>query len=61
MLALLLRRQGAQRILSVVNDDLNGDDKIRRFEDLGRRLFQVPKEEVESDNEATEEEPQADE
>lgn len=41
-----------------MNDDVNGDEQMQRFEDLGRKLFQVPKETVEDDDaEPTEEEP----
>lgn len=40
--------------------DINGDDAMERFEDLGRRLFQVPAGEADED-ETTEDEPQDDE
>lgn len=43
-----------------MNDDINGDQAMQRFEDLGRKLFQTPKEEAEEE-EVTEEEPEADE
>jgi hypothetical protein len=43
-----------------MNDDVNGDEAMQRFEDLGRRLFQAPKEEADED-EVTEDEPQGDE
>ena len=38
-----------------MNDDVNSDEKMERFEDLGRKLFQAPKEEINED-EPTEEE-----
>ncbi len=43
-----------------MNDDLDSDESMKRFEDLGRKLFQIPKEEVIEDS-PTEEEPEADE
>jgi hypothetical protein len=41
-----------------MNDDLDGDEAIKNFEDLGRKLFQSPKQNVDEDEaeEPTEEE-----
>lgn len=44
-----------------MQDDIDGDEAMQRFEDLGRKLFQAPKEEAEETEDITGEEPQADE
>lgn len=46
-----------------MNDDMNGDEAMQRFEDLGRKLFQAPKESVDEEEaeDITQDEPQADE
>lgn len=44
-----------------MNNDLDGDEAMKNFEDLGRKLFQTPKEEAEETEDITEEEPEADE
>ena len=44
-----------------MNDDIDGDEAMKNFEDLGRRLFQTPKEEATDTEDITEEEPEADE
>jgi hypothetical protein len=33
-----------------VQDDVNGDEKVGRFEDLGRKLFQADKEQITEDD-----------
>lgn len=43
-----------------MNEDVNDDESMQRFEDLGRKLFQATK--LDDDTEdVTEEEPQGDE
>lgn len=44
-----------------MNEDVNGDEQMERFEDLGRNLFQVPKEDIENTEDISEEESEADE
>ncbi len=44
-----------------MNDDLDGDEAMKNFEGLGRKLLQAPKESVDDEAEdITEDEPQAD-
>ena len=43
-----------------MNDDVNGDEAMQRFEDLGRKLFQGPKEETDDIEDISEDEPEAD-
>ena len=38
-----------------MNDNLDGDEAMKNFEDLGRQLFEAPKPEIKED-EVTEEE-----
>lgn len=44
-----------------MENDINGDEATKNFEDLGRELFQTPKEEADETEDLTEEEPAADE
>lgn len=44
-----------------MNDNLDGDEAMKKFEDLGRKLFQTPKEQADETEDITEEEPEADE
>ena len=45
-----------------MKDDINGDEAMENFEDLGRTLFQNPKENVGDEaEEISEEEPEVDE
>lgn len=43
-----------------MNDNLDGDEAMKNFEDLGRKLFQTPKEQTDEPEDITEEEPEAD-
>lgn len=44
-----------------MNDNVDGDEAMQRFEDLGRKLFQAPQEQADDTADSTEDEPQADE
>lgn len=45
-----------------MNEDINGDDAMQRFDDLGRKLFQAPKPKPDDEAEIIEDDqPEADE